>query len=254
MSPPSTPILIDCDPGIDDAVALLLAFSCEEAVSVSAITAVAGNVGLATTARNARRVRELAGHDHVPVHAGCSGPLVAAPHHAAHVHGADGLGEVELGDGKGGLAVEHGVDALIRLAGDTAPPTVVAVGPLTNLAVALVKQPDIADRMPAPVIMGGALDGGNVTPLAEFNIFADPEAARRVLTTTSWPAAARPVVFPLEATHRALVTPAWIDRLAGEGGAICRSAADMLRFYNAAVGGKYGGVHVHDAMAVAWTI
>ena len=248
------PILIDCDPGIDDAVALLLAFACPSDVSVAAITTVAGNVPLTATTRNACRVRALVGRDPVPVHAGCARPLVAAPHHAAHVHGGDGLGGVDLAEGRGGVAVDHGVDVLLRAAADESVPSVVAVGPLTNLAVALAKRPEATGWMSRPVIMGGGLDGGNVTPAAEFNIFADPEAAYRVLTATDWPAAARPVLFPLDATRQALITEDWIDRLAVAGGPICAQAATMLRFYLEAVGARYGGVHVHDAMAVAWTI
>lgn len=251
-TPLPNPIVVDCDPGIDDAVALLLAAASPDLATLSAITAVHGNVPLAATARNAQRIRALAGCYDVPVHAGCPRPMTAASLNAAHVHSDDGLGGVTLDDGPGGLAGEHGVDTLIRLG--MAGHTVVAVGPLTNVAVALIKRPDLADVLPRLVVMGGGLDRGNVTPLAEFNIFADPEAARAVLTATDWPSASRPVVFPLDATRQAVVTTEWIDDLAASGGPICRAAAAMLSFYDRAVGARHGGVHVHDAMALAWTL
>jgi len=252
-APTSTPtdIVIDCDPGIDDAIALLLAMSCRDRVTLSAITTTHGNVPLALTSRNALRVRTLGGRPDIPVHAGCPRPLTVAPTHAPHAHGNNGLGGVTLAEGEGGLAVEHSVDALTSVA---AGRTLVAVGPLTNVAVALVKRPELAGLWRRLVIMGGAIAAGNTTAQAEFNIFSDPEAARTVLTTTDWPAAARPVIFPLDATHQALVTPDWLDELAASGGAVCRAAAEMLGGYERRAAAARGGVCVHDAMAVAWTI
>lgn len=244
-----TPVIVDCDPGIDDAIALLLAFACPETVRVEAITTVVGNVQLVHTTRNARRIRALAGQPAVPVHAGCSRPILAPPHHAAHVHGEDGLGGTLLGDDLGGLAARHAVDALAdRLAGPE-PVTVVAVGPLTNLAVLLVKRPECAERLGQLIVMGGGIARGNVTPAAEFNIFADPEAARVVVE-----AGVRPLIFPLDITQQALITEADLTRLGAGGGAITASAVAMLRFYLDAVGARHGGVHIHDAMAVAYPI
>lgn len=250
--PVATDIVVDCDPGIDDAIALLLAIACPDRVSLSSITTTHGNVGLALTARNACKLRTLAGRPDVPVHAGCPRPLTAPLHDAAHVHGGNGLGGVDLPDGEGGIAAGHGVDALIAEA--ERGRTLVAVGPLTNVAVALIKRPDLAGRWPRVVIMGGGVNRGNVTPAAEFNIFTDPEAARTVLTTTDWPASGRPVLFPLDATHQALLGPEWIAELAASGGPVCRAAAAMLGGYETPSTAAQGGKCVHDAMAVAWTI
>lgn len=247
-----TDIVIDCDPGIDDAIAILLAVACPERVRIASITATHGNVGLDLTARNACRVRALAGQPDIPVHAGCPRPLTAPVHDAAHIHGDNGLGGVTLPEGEGGLAAGHGVDALI--AGGERGDTLVAVGPLTNVAVALVKRPDMAPRWRRLVVMGGGLTKGNVTPAAEFNVFTDPEAARTVLTTTEWPVQARPVIFTLDATHQALLSPDWIADLAGSGGAVCAAAAAMLGGYETPSTARSGGKCVHDAMAVAWTI
>lgn len=250
--PAPTDIVVDCDPGIDDAIALLLAIACPDRVSLSSITTTHGNVGLALTARNACKLRTLAGRPDVPVHAGCPRPLTAPLHDAAHIHGGNGLGGVDLPDGEGGIAAGHGVDVLIAEA--ERGRTLVAVGPLTNVAVALIKRPDLAGRWPRVVIMGGGVDRGNVTPAAEFNIFTDPEAARTVLATTDWPAKARPVLFPLDATHQALLGPEWIAELAGSGGSVGRAAAAMLGGYETPSTAAQGGKCVHDAMAVAWTI
>ncbi|MFX4222854.1 MAG: nucleoside hydrolase [Thalassobaculum sp.] len=250
--PTPTDIVIDCDPGIDDAIALLLAIACPDRVRLSSITTTHGNVGLALTARNACKVRALAGRPDVPVHAGCPRPLTAPLHDAAHIHGGNGLGGVELPDGEGGVAAGHGVDALIAEA--ERGRTLIAVGPLTNVAVALIKRPDLAARWPRLVIMGGGVAAGNVTPAAEFNIFTDPEAARTVLTTTDWPKDALPVLFPLDATHQALLGPDWIADLAAAGGPVCRAAAAMLGGYETPSTAARGGKCVHDAMAVAWTI
>lgn len=247
--PAITPVLIDCDPGIDDAIALLLGFACPEALRVEAITTVAGNVSLVHTTRNARRVRALAGRSDVPVHAGCPRPILAPPHHAAHVHGEDGLGGIGLIDDEGGLAARHAVDALADRTAGSDPLTVVAVGPLTNLAMLLVKRPEVAERFGRVIVMGGGLARGNVTPLAEFNIFADPEAARIVVE-----AGLRPLVFPLDVTQQAAVTKADLERLSEGGGRITEAAVAMLRFYLEAVGARHGGVHIHDAMAVAYAI
>ncbi|SDF67855.1 nucleoside hydrolase [Thalassobaculum litoreum] len=261
-----TDIVIDCDPGIDDAIAILLAAACPQQVRISALTATHGNVGLALTARNACRLRSLAGLPEVPVHAGCPRPLTAPVHDAAHIHGGNGLGGVELADGddghaegrgghaegRGGLAEAHGVDALIAEA--QRGRTLVAVGPLTNVAVTLIKRPETAARWRRLVIMGGGVEKGNVTPQAEFNVFTDPEAARTVLTTTEWPVAARPVLFPLDTTHQALLSPDWIADLAATGGKVCRIAAAMLGGYDTPSTAAQGGKAVHDAMAVAWTI
>jgi inosine-uridine nucleoside N-ribohydrolase len=176
------PLLIDCDPGRDDAVALLLACASPEALDLQAVTTVAGNVPLALTTRNARRVLEFAGRPEVPVHAGCPRPLVRPLVTATHVHGDDGLGGASLPGPARPAGAEHAVAAIIRRVREAPEPlTIAALGPLTNLGCALVMAPDIATRVRDIVVMGGALAGGNVTAGAEFNLFVDPHAAAVVL-------------------------------------------------------------------------
>ena len=244
--PHPRPLLIDCDPGIDDAIALLLAFSMPEALEVTGITTVAGNVSLTSTSRNAMRVRGLAARPEVPVFAGCPRPMLAQPVFADDVHGVDGLGGVDLPGESGGLAARHGVDALVEQTADRSGLAVAAVGPLTNLAVALVKRPEVARRIDTLVVMGGGLAHGNITPAAEFNVFFDPEAARTVVE-----AGLRPVLVPLDATHSAPVTAAMIDELAACGEGVAPEAAALLRAYHANVGTDRPGAYVHDAMALA---
>lgn len=245
MSEPR-PLLIDCDPGIDDAIALLLAFSMPGVLDVTGVSTVAGNVSLASTARNAMRVRGLAGRPEVPVFAGCPRPMLARPVFADDVHGVDGLGGVTLPGEAGGLAARHAVDAITEQTAARPGLAVAAVGPLTNLAVALVKRPEVAERIETLVIMGGGLARGNITPAAEFNVFFDPEAARTVVE-----AGLRPVLVPLDATHRAPVTAAMIDELAACGEGVAPEAAALLRAYHANVGTDRPGAYVHDAMALA---
>ncbi len=240
------PVLIDCDPGIDDAIALLMAFAMPDALAVTAITTVAGNVPLPTTARNARRIRDFAGRPEVPVFAGCPRPLVAAPAFGDRIHGADGLGGVDLPGASGGLAAGHGVDAILEQAAARQDLTVVAVGPLTNLAVALVKRPDLAGRISRLVLMGGGIAHGNVTAAAEFNVFFDPEAACAVLGS-----GLRPTLVPLYATQRAPLSAVRIEELAVCCEGVAPEAAAMLRAYHGNVGRDRPGVFIHDAMAVA---
>lgn len=244
--PEPRPLLIDCDPGIDDAIALLLAFSMPDALTVTGVTTVAGNVSLSSTSRNAMRVRGLAARPEVPVFAGCPRPMLARPVFADDVHGADGLGGISLPGDAGGLAARHGVDAIVEQTATHQGLAVAAVGPLTNLAVALVKHPEIARRIDTLVVMGGGLAYGNITPAAEFNVFFDPEAARTVVE-----AGLRPVLVPLDATHSAPVTAAMIDELAACGEGVAPEAGALLRAYHANVGSDRPGAYVHDAMALA---
>lgn len=246
MSTEPRPLLIDCDPGIDDAVALLLAFSMPQALDVTGITAVAGNVPLASTERNARSIRGFAGRPDVPVFAGCPRPLVAAPRAAGEVHGNDGLGGVRLPGEPGGLAARHGVDAIVEQVAARPGLAIAAVGPLTNLAVAIVKRPDVMSRLGTLVVMGGGIAKGNITPAAEFNVFVDPEAARTVFE-----AGLNPVLVPLDATHRAPVTAAMIDELRRCGEGVAPEVGAMLEAYHGNVGRDRPGAYVHDAMALA---
>jgi purine nucleosidase len=239
------PVLIDCDPGIDDAVALLLAWAAPEAIDLLAVTTVAGNVPLANTSANAVRLRELAGREETPVLAGCPRPLVRALVTAAHVHGASGLDGSGLPSASGVVdgrhAVDHLRDTVLARPGEV---TIVAVGPLTNVAAAIVAAPEVATAAREIVIMGGAEGAGNVTPHAEFNFHVDPHAARIVMES-----GARVVLHGLDVTRKARATSDWMDRVAVEGGAAGRAVAGMLRHYSGA-----GGAALHDALAVGWLL
>ncbi|MBE2292393.1 MAG: nucleoside hydrolase [Xanthomonadaceae bacterium] len=178
------PLLIDTDPGVDDALALLMAFD-SDAHQVVGLTIAAGNVGLDHTVRNALKLREVVGRADVPVFPGCGGPLVHVPREdAAHVHGRDGFGDIGYPDPAGAAAAEHAALAILRLSHEHAGRLLlVALGPLTNLALALRLDPTLPQRVARLVVMGGAVTAhGNITPVAEFNIGFDPEAAHVVLS------------------------------------------------------------------------
>lgn len=178
------PLLIDTDPGVDDALALLMAFN-SDAHEVVGLTIAAGNVGLGHTVRNALKLREVAGRQDVPVFPGCDGPLVHAPREdAAHVHGRDGFGDIGYPDPSGIAAAEHAALAILRLSHEHAGRLLlVALGPLTNLALALRLDPTLPQRVSRLVVMGGAVTAhGNITPVAEFNVGFDPESAHVVLS------------------------------------------------------------------------
>lgn len=178
------PLLIDTDPGVDDALALLMAFH-SDAHQLVGLTIAAGNVGLAHTVRNALKLREVVGRQEVPVFPGCGGPLVHVPREdAAHVHGRDGFGDIAYPDPAGTAAAEHAALAILRLSHEHAGRLLlVALGPLTNLALALRLDPTLPQRVARLVVMGGAVTAhGNITPVAEFNIGFDPEAAHVVLS------------------------------------------------------------------------
>jgi inosine-uridine nucleoside N-ribohydrolase len=195
------PVLLDCDPGIDDAFAILCAL---RYTHLLAVTTVSGNVGLEAVTRNALAVLELAGaDDRVPVHPGADGPLLAERNHAAHVHGEGGLGAADLPSPRRAPQPEPAVEAILRLSHEVDGLTLVAVGPLTNVALALRTDPALADRLAGIVLMGGAADGGNVTPVAEFNVHADPEAAAVVFGS-----GARVTMVGLELTLQVRCGPA----------------------------------------------
>ena len=178
------PLLIDTDPGVDDALALLMAFD-SEAHDVVGLTIAAGNVGLEHTVRNALKLREIVGRPDVPIFPGCGGPLVHAPREdAAHVHGRDGFGDIGYPDPAGTAAAEHAALVILRLSNEHAGGLLlVALGPLTNLALALRLDPTLPRRVARLVVMGGAVTAhGNITPVAEFNVGFDPEAAHVVLS------------------------------------------------------------------------
>lgn len=217
-------IIIDTDPGQDDAVAILLALAMPETFNVLAISAVAGNVPVALTTANALRIVELAGIP-TPVHAGCAAPMVCDPVTAEFVCGPDGLAGANLPPPSGKPQAQHAVDMLIaRLR--AAPPggiTLCALGPLTNLAMALRLAPDIAPRIAEIVLMGGAMGLGNITPAAEYNAYADPHALDVVLR-----AGMKLTLLGLNLTLKAIASPAHVARLAALGTRTGASVHGML--------------------------
>lgn len=244
----STPIILDCDPGTDDALALWLALASPE-LSVLAITVAGGNVGLALTLSNALAVTALAGSA-VPVHAGADRPLLGRYVSEPRIHGADGLGGVVLPPG-GPAAAGIAADVVRRILREAAEPvTLVGIGPATNLALALATEPALAANVARIVLMSGAWGEGNVTPAAEFNAWSDPEALAVLL------AAGRPVVFAtLDLTAQALVTPARVAAWRTLGGGRCLLAACDIQANvppSPRLGGR--GSPLHDPCAIAWLI
>jgi purine nucleosidase len=237
-------IILDCDPGHDDALAILLAHGSPE-VELLAITTVAGNQTLDKTSLNARRVATAAGICDVPVAAGCDRPLLRELVTAADVHGASGLDGHRWEEPTVPLAPTHAVDLIVELAmqGDV---TLVPIGPLTNVAMALRREPRLADRVQEVVLMGGSFTRGNGTPAAEFNIFVDPEAAAMVFEA-GWPL----TMVGLDLTHQALATPEVMARIRGLGTPLARTVIELLEFYGAHTPAGLPGPPVHDPCAVA---
>ncbi len=247
-------IIIDTDPGQDDAVAILLALASPEEIEVLGITAVAGNVPLELTAKNARIVCELAGHTDIPVYAGCDRPLNRPLITAEHVHGKTGLDGPVLTDPEMPLAEGHAVDFIIDTLRAHEPGTVTLcpLGPLTNIATAFQKAPDIVDRVQEIVLMGGAyFEVGNITPAAEFNIYVDPEAADIVFKS-----GAPIVVMPLDVTHDVLVTPHRNDAFRALDSNVGHAVAEMTDFFERFDKEKYGseGAPLHDPCVTAYLI
>jgi inosine-uridine nucleoside N-ribohydrolase len=240
----TTPILLDCDPGHDDAIALLLALASDE-VELRGVTTVAGNQTLDKTTANAIRVLELVGRGDVPVAAGAERPLVREPRVAANVHGETGLDGPDLPPPRVRPEGEHAVDFL---AGRVAGTTLVATGPLTNVALLLARHPEA--RPERIVLMGGAIAEGNVTPAAEFNIWGDPEAAARVFAS-----GIDVTMVGLDVTHLALFTSARAERLR-DAGRVGQVVAELLDFYGVFHRQVYGfdGSPIHDAVAVAHVV
>jgi inosine-uridine nucleoside N-ribohydrolase len=241
----STPIVIDCDPGHDDAIAILLALASPE-VELRGITTVAGNQTLEKTTRNALKILELAGRSDIPVAAGANRPLVRELRTAANVHGETGLDGPDLPEPSTVPVDAHAADFLAELL----EPGVVLVptGPLTNVALLLERHPAV--RPERIVWMGGAIAEGNVTPAAEFNAFVDPEAAARVFAS-----GIEVTLIGLDITHKALFTRAHADRLRGTGRA-GKAVAELSDFFQRFHESRYGfdGSPIHDALAVAEVI
>ena len=247
-------IIIDTDPGQDDAFAILLALASPEDLEVLAVTVVAGNAPLIWTERNARIICELAGRADLPVYAGCEAPLQRKLVTAEHVHGKTGLDGPLLDEPKMPLQTRHAVDYLIEVlrAEPAGTITLCPLGPLTNIAAALLKAPDIAGRIAEIVLMGGAyFEVGNITPAAEFNIYVDPEAAD-IVFKSGIPL----VVASLDITHQALTSRVWVEGLRGLGnqtGRICAEWADFFERFDVV---KYGseGAPLHDPCVIAYLI
>ena len=247
-------IIIDTDPGQDDAVAILLALASPEDLEVLGITAVAGNVPLSLTAKNARIVCELAGKPDVPVYSGCDRPLGRKLVTAEHVHGKTGLDGPELPDPTMVLQDAHAVDFLIETLRSHDPKTVTLcpLGPLTNIATAFQKAPDIVERVQQIVLMGGAyFEVGNITPTAEFNIYVDPEAADIVFKS-----GVEIIVLPLDVTHKALVTKPRNDAFRALNTPVGIAVAQMTDFFERFDKEKYGsaGAPLHDPCVTAYLI
>ena len=244
------PLLVDCDPGQDDAIALLLALASPE-VEVLGVTTVAGNQTIEKVTTNALRVLELAGRSDVPVAAGADQPLVGELVVAADAHGETGLDGPDLPEPTVGPVEQHAVELLAEcLLASESPVTLVPLGPLTNVALLLAERPEAAERIERIVLMGGAIAEGNMTPSAEFNIWIDPEAAALVFAS-----GLDVTMVGLDVTNRAVLTPEDADRLRPQGPA-GRAVAEMLDFYGAFYREAYdhGGCPVHDALAMAHVI
>ena len=248
------PIIIDCDPGQDDAVMLLMALAVPDQLEVLGITAVAGNVPLALTQRNARLMCELASRPDARVFAGCSRPMVRDLITAEAVHGRTGIDGYEIHDPAVPLEPQHAVDFIVDtlMAADDESITLVPTGPLTNVALAIVKEPLIVPRIKEIVLMGGAMrEGGNTTPSAEFNILVDPHAAHVVFNC------GRPITaMGLDVTHQALTTPARLAAIGAIGNRVAKSVHSMLEFYDRHDIEKYGsdGGPLHDPCTIAYLL
>lgn len=247
-------IIIDCDPGQDDAVALLLAFASPEELELLGITTVGGNVPLRLTHRNARMMCDIAGKQDVPVFAGCAEPLVRPLQTAEMIHGETGINGIDVFEPDTPLQDEHAVDYIIRtlMDADQDSITLVPTGPLTNIATAIDKQAAILPKIHRIVLMGGAMrEGGNRTPSAEFNILVDPEAADIVLRC------GRPITqLGLDVTHQVLSTRDRVDRFRALGNPVAEATADMLSFFDRYDTEKYTskGAPLHDPCTVAWLL
>ena len=246
-------LIIDTDPGQDDAVAILLALASPE-IDLLGITTVAGNVPLALTEVNARKICDLAGRQDMPVFAGADRPLSRDLVTAEHVHGRTGLDGPTLPDPVTPLQDRHAVDFIIETIRAEPPGsvTIAPLGPLTNIALALRQAPDIAPRIKRIVMMGGGcFEGGNITPAAEFNIYVDPEAAAEIFA-----AGIHITMMPLDVTHKAMTTAARTDAIRATGTRTAIAVAEMLEFFERFDEEKYGsdGGPLHDPCTIGWML
>ena len=249
----SHPIIIDTDPGQDDAVAILLALASPE-INILGITAVAGNVPLALTEVNARKICELAGRPDIKVYSGAIRPMLRTLVTAEHVHGRTGLDGPELPDPTMPLQSQYAVDFIVEtlMQHPSGTVTLCCLGPLTNIGLALVREPRIAPRIKRIIAMGGGFfEGGNVTPTAEFNIYVDPQAARLVFASNI------PItLIPLDCTHQALTTRARVEKFRVMPNKTGPATAQLLDFFERFDEQKYGtdGGPLHDPCVIAWLL
>jgi purine nucleosidase len=247
-------VIIDCDPGQDDAVALFLALSSPDDIELLGITTVAGNVPLELTQRNARMMCDIAQRRDTPVFAGCDRPMVVEPITAEYIHGSTGIDGVDVFDPETPLQEQHAVDFIIEalLGADRDSVTLVPTGPMTNVATAMRREPAILERIEQVVAMGGAMrEGGNRSPSAEFNVLADPHAADIVYNC------GRPVTaMGLDVTHQVLSTRERVARLRALGNPVADATAGMLSFFHRYDTKKYGteGAPLHDPCTIAWLL
>ena len=246
-------LIIDCDPGVDDAVALFLAFAAPE-LELLAITTVGGNVPGAKTQRNARIIRQIARREEVPVFGGAERPLKRPPAGAGEFHGVEGLGDLEPFEPNLPCADGHAADAIIELVMSRPAKSVAmaVLGPMTNLALAMKRERRLADHLGPVVVMGGARsEGGNITASAEFNIWADPDAAAVVFGS-----GCQVIAFGLDATHQVRATEARIQALEAIDNGAALTAARMVRFSQRIEREIVGwdAPPVHDPCPVAWLL
>ena len=247
-------VIIDCDPGQDDAVMLLLALACPDEFDILGITTVAGNVPLDLTQRNARIMCELADRTDVPVFAGCDKPMRHELITAENVHGKTGIDGVAVYQPAMPLQDQHAVDFIIEtlLGAENDSITLVPTGPLTNIGEAMSRQPDILPKVREIVLMGGAMrEGGNTTPSAEFNILEDPDAAQIVMQC------GRPLtIVPLDVTHQALVSQIRIEQIRALDTPVGTAVVGMMEFFNRFDSEKYGsdGAPLHDPCTIAYLL
>ena len=247
-------LIIDCDPGQDDAVALLLAMASPDEFELLGITTVAGNVPLAKTARNARIICDLAGRDDVPVFAGCDRPMRRELITAENIHGKEGIDGMKVVPPETEIDTRHAVDFIADTLLDAEPEsiTLVPTGPLTNIAAAIRRSPAMLEGVQEIVLMGGAMrEGGNRSPSAEFNILVDPDAADIVFNC------GRPVTaMGLDVTHQVLSTPERVARIRALGNPVAQAVAGMLGFFERFDTAKYesDGAPLHDPCTIAYLL
>lgn len=238
-------IILDCDPGVDDALALMLALAAPEAIELVGVTTVAGNVGLEHTTRNAQGLLALAGRSDLPLRAGCARPLMQAVGYRSKVHGNAGLGGIHLDEPSAPLSDQHAVDFIIdTVLSNPGEISLCPIGPMTNIALAMVKEPRMIGALREIVFMGGSAFGtGNSTPAAEFNIYVDPHAAHIVASS-----GAKLTMFGLDVTRKIVATPERLDSLSLISSHAVQTVVQMLGAY------AQGDPCLHDPSVIAWLI